>query len=81
MAKTFSIPIQTMTEGIPDRAVDFILDDHQTVEVTLAADKLWINIDGQCVVRVSKAKEVVLEDRRGPPSPVDEEQTPYQAEP
>lgn len=62
----------------PDQGMDFVLDGEQVVEVSVIGNKLWINIDGQCVVRISKAKEIVFTGDTE--LPVDEAQTPYRTE-
>lgn len=35
--------------------VEFIVDQH---------DKVWLNIEGKCAVRIGKANRVTIKDRR-----------------
>ena len=52
----------------PDDTQDLICLDftNQNVSITInqAGNIVWVNVDGMCRLRVTKAKEIEIEDKR-----------------
>ncbi len=51
--------------------IDFIGEDGEQIGVEIAVDgkKLWVNVNGQCVMRLSGITEIQIDDRRPEPIP------------
>ncbi len=52
-------------------SIDFIGEDGERIGVDIAIDgkKLWVNVNGKCVMRVSGITETHIDDRRPDPAP------------
>lgn len=46
----------TMLSGDSEAMID--MKDVESVEVLIIGDKLWINVDGKCRLRIYHAKEI-----------------------